>query len=110
MLCTSVLLRCKRLGTVILTLCAVWVPGSRFNMQKMKAGLPGPGQYDETNRDNFVAQLAKKRFSRGGHFGSTSKRFIPPSDKPKPREGVPSTYENKVSCEQESGGWRESGG
>lgn len=79
-------------------------------MQKMKAGLPGPGQYDETNRDNFVAQLAKKRFSRGGHFGSTSKRFIPPSDKPKPREGVPSTYENKVSCEQESGGWRESGG
>mmetsp|Transcript_68346 Transcript_68346/g.142457 ORF Transcript_68346/g.142457 Transcript_68346/m.142457 type:complete len:591 (+) Transcript_68346:227-1999(+) len=68
--------------------------GNRFSAQKMKAGLPGPGAYDEGNRDNFVAQLAKKRFSRGGHFGSTQKRFIP-ADKAKETPPPPSTYEAK---------------
>jgi hypothetical protein len=51
--------------------------GGRFDGSKARAGLPGPGAYDENNRNNFVAQLAKKRFSRGGNFGSTSKRFVP---------------------------------
>ena len=48
----------------------------RFDAAKARASQPGPGAYDESNRNNFVAQLAKKRFSRGGNFGSTSKRFV----------------------------------
>jgi len=71
--------------------------GNRFDSAAERAALPGPGAYDEANRHNFVAQLAKKRFSRGGNFGSTSKRFVPPSksDEARPAAPGPGTYETK---------------
>jgi len=70
--------------------------GSRFNGPVKEAPkAPGPGAYDEDNRYNFVAMLSKKRFSRGGNFGSTSKRFVErePSQE-EARSPVPS-YESK---------------
>mmetsp|Transcript_5540 Transcript_5540/g.13451 ORF Transcript_5540/g.13451 Transcript_5540/m.13451 type:complete len:586 (+) Transcript_5540:161-1918(+) len=71
--------------------------GGRFEDQERKAALlPGPGQYDTGNRNTFVAELAKKRFSRGGNFGSTVERFVFDKDKDKPPAvGGPADYEVK---------------
>ena len=46
--------------------------GNRFDGNKDRATQPGPGAYDESNRNNFVAQLAKKRFSRASQSGAGS--------------------------------------
>jgi hypothetical protein len=37
---------------------------------------PGPGQYDENNRMNWVSDLARKQVSRVSSFGSTAPRFV----------------------------------
>lgn len=55
--------------------------------------MPGPGAYDNENRNTFVALLARKRFGRAGAFGSKSKRCIPPLP-PTELEGVPTLDEN----------------
>jgi len=67
--------------------------GNRFDSLKQAASQPGPGAYDESNRNNFVAQLAKKRFSRGGNFGSTSQRFVASEHKIATAPPGPGAYE-----------------
>mmetsp|Transcript_19498 Transcript_19498/g.64619 ORF Transcript_19498/g.64619 Transcript_19498/m.64619 type:complete len:503 (-) Transcript_19498:165-1673(-) len=71
--------------------------GTRFNGPVKEAPkAPGPGAYDEDNRYNFVAMLSKKRFSRGGNFGSTSKRFVEQaSSQDEDARSPPVTYESK---------------
>lgn len=69
--------------------------GARFDVRKEEESKPGPGAYDELNRYNFVAQLAKKRFSRGGNFGSTSKRFVQEAVASAAPPPGPGTYESE---------------
>jgi len=67
--------------------------GGRFDQAAARESLPGPGAYDQSNRDNFVAHLVKKRFSRGGNFGSTSKRFMPQDAPPLEQPPAASAYD-----------------
>lgn len=71
--------------------------GGRFDdVDRRRAELPGPGQYDQANRNTFVAELARKRFSRGGHFGSTVQRFSFKREEDKAPAPGPADYEPKA--------------
>jgi len=56
---------------------------------------PGPGAYDAASKQSFIAELQRTKFGRGGHFGSTSRRFEPAKKDKEDDKPGPGAYESK---------------